>query len=124
MVERRRAVMADAEQEGLSTFEVERIKFSVTAYELAARTQLRIIKLSPRYEDSEAYEKNQPLINDARCLIDELLQPEGHSVPDGIGRKIQQMHDRFKAQIRKEGTLSSSEFATYLEDGIQTAEDD
>ena len=124
LVERRKMAMGEAEQGDLDTFEMQRIKFSVTAYELAIRVQLRVIKLSPRYEDSSEYDKNIALIHDARCLFDELLAAEGASVPDGVGRKVQRTHDQLKSLIRKDGTLTASEFSTYLEEGIQVGEED
>lgn len=124
LVARRKAAVAEAEGGDLDTFAMDRIKFSVTAYELAIGDQLRIIKLSPRHGDSALYGDNRELVDMVRCNIDALLEREGHTVIDSEGRDVQRLHAQVKRVFRKEGETKGPELETYLEEGIPSAPED
>ncbi|MDD5307942.1 MAG: hypothetical protein PHU25_11530 [Deltaproteobacteria bacterium] len=117
-VARRKAAMAEAEKGGHDTFAMERLKFSVTACELAIQVGLRIIKLSPTNESSDLYRENVALINEVRCGLDELLEKEGYLFSDGAGDTIQTYHARFRKVFRSEGESSDLEVKTYSSQGI------
>jgi hypothetical protein len=118
LVDKRDMAMAEAGQGDHDQFHLQRLKFSVTAFELAVELQLRIIKISPRYEDSDLYEQHMDLFNDIRCEIDDFVAMDGHEVSDRIGRAIQERHKQVGALLRKEGQVSNSELQTYLSEGI------
>jgi hypothetical protein len=117
-VARRKAAMAEAEKGGHDTFTMERLKFSVTACELAIQVELRIVKLSPTHESSELYGDNLALINEVRCGLDKLLEEDGYLFSDGAGDEIQTYHAQFLKVFRGEGEFSDSELKTYYSQGI------
>ena len=123
LVSKREDVMIEAGEGDHDQFHMQRLKFSVTAYELAVEIQVRIIKISPRYEDSDLYDEHAELINEIRCELDELLAEDGHEVSDRVGRDLQARHKQLGAILRKEGEVSQSEMNTYLEDGIGGSEE-
>lgn len=118
LVERRRAAMEDAEGGDHDAFAMQRLKFSVTAFELAAEAQLRVIKASPKYEDAGVYEEQRALVDELRCAVEELLEDDGHLVSDSDGRRLQRLHARLDRAFRDAGTLTRSELRGYLADGI------
>ena len=100
---------------------MERIKFSVTAYELAIQMQLRIIELA---SSSDLYDANLEEINDTRCLLDELLAPkkinkDDLTVSDRMGKDIQERFSLFKKLFGKEGAVSNYELKEYYQKGIK-----
>jgi hypothetical protein len=118
LVDKRLATIAEAEQGGHDNFYMQRLKFSVTAYELAVKLQVRIIKISPRYEDSELYGEHANTINEIRCDLDDIVAKDGHTVGDADGSMLQKHYARLSALLRKAGDISGSELKTYLEEGI------
>lgn len=122
LVDKRDSTMIEAGQGDHDQFHMQRLKFSVTAYELAVEIQVRIIKISPRYENSDLYEEQADLINEIRCELDELIAEEGHEISDRVGRDIQARHKQLGSVLHKEGRVSDSELKKYLEEGIGKAE--
>jgi hypothetical protein len=118
LVDKRDSAMAEAGQGDHDQFYLQRLKFSVTAFELAVELQVRIIKISPRYENSDLYDEHVGLFNEIRCEIDDLVGMDGHEVSDRIGRAVQERHKQVGALLRKEGQVSGSELQTYLSEGI------
>ncbi len=117
-VEKRKEAIAEAESGQIETFPMQRLKFSVTAYEMAVWVQARIIKISPQFEDSPAYEEYASTINQIRCDLDKVIEDPKHTVSDVTGRKLQRHKARIDSLLRREGTLTKTEFASYLEEGI------
>ncbi len=120
-VTRRKALMEEAREGEKSSFELERLKFSVTAYEMAIQLQLRIIELA---STSELYEANIDEITDTRCLLDEVLEEkvvkkDDYSITDGVGKEIQQKHALFRKLFGKDGEVSGYELKQYFEKGIK-----
>lgn len=118
LVGKRDSAMAEAGQGEHDQFHMQRLKFSVTAFELAVEIQVRIIKISPRYENSDLYEQQADLINEIRCEIDDLIAIDGHEVSDRVGKEIQLRHKQLGSVLRKAGQVSGSELETYLSEGI------
>jgi hypothetical protein len=118
LVDKRESAVIEAGGGDHDQFEMQRLKFSVTAFELAIEIQVRIIKISPRYEDSDLYEQQAELINEIRCELDELIALDGHEISDRLGRDIQALHKQLATLLRKEGQVSDSELKTYYEEGI------
>jgi hypothetical protein len=118
LVDKRDMAIIEAGEEDHDQFHIQRLKFSVTAFELAVETQVRIIKISPRYENSDLYEEHAVLINEIRCELDELVAQDGHEVTDRVGRDLQARHKQLGSLLRKEGEVSGSELRDYLENGI------
>ena len=118
LVDKRDSAMAEAGTGEHDQFHMQRLKFSVTAFELAVEMQVRIIKISPRYENSDLYEQHTGLLNEIRCELDDLVAMDGHEVSDRIGRAVQERHKQVGALLRKEGQVSGSELDTYLSEGI------
>lgn len=118
LVDKRDGAMIEAGEGGHDQFHMQRLKFSVTAYELAVETQVRIIKISPRYENSDLYEQQADLINEIRCELDDLIAQDGHEITDRVGRDIQARHKQLASVLRKEGEVSGSELKDYLANGI------
>lgn len=116
-VEKRKSAMAEAET-AEETLRLNRLKFSVTAYEQAIETQARIIKISPSFEDEDAYDENKDLILEFRCFMDEVAQDIDYTISDGVGKEIQRYHDLFDKLLRKSGELAKSELREYIEEGI------
>lgn len=117
-VEKRKAAIAEAKSGQVETFPMQRLKFSVTAYEMAVWVQARIIKISPRFEDSPKYKEYESTINKIRCYLDKLVADPEHTVSDVTGKKLQNHKARIDSLLLREGTLTKSEFASYLEEGI------
>lgn len=124
LVDKRDGAMAEAGQGEHDQFHMQRLKFSVTAFELAVEIQVRIIKISPRYENSDLYEQHADFINEIRCEIDELIATDGHEVSDRVGKAIQARHKQLGSLLRKEGQISGSELDTYLSEGIGGSDDE
>jgi hypothetical protein len=117
-VARRKAAVEEAQKGGHDTFTMERLKFSVTAGELAVQVGLRIIKLSPTHENSDLYRTNLALVNEVRCGLDELLEEDGYLFSDGAGDRIQTYHAQFRKVFRGEGEFSDFQLKTYYAEGI------
>ena len=117
-VEKRKEAIAEAESGQIETFPLQRLKFSVTAYEMAVWVQTRIIKISPRFEDSPAYKEYASTINKIRCDLDKVLEDPEHTVSDVTGKKLRGHKARIDTMLLREGTLTKTEFANYLEEGI------
>ena len=111
-------LIAEASSGQMETFPLQRLKFSVTAYEMAVWVQARIIKISPRFEDSPAYKDYASIINKIRCDLDKVLEDPEHTVSDVTGRKLQGHKTRIDSLLRREGNLTKTEFSSYLEEGI------
>ncbi len=118
LVEKRKAAIAEAKSGQIETFPLQRLKFSVTAWEMAVWVQARIIKISPRFEDSPKYVEYASIINKIRCYLDKLVADPEHTVSDVTGKKLQAHKTRIDTLFRREGTITKSEFASYLEEGI------
>lgn len=120
LVEKRKAAIAEASAPGKGTFAIDRLRFSVTGYELAIETQLRVIKISPKFDNSPLYKEYRPLFDEMRCFFDTLVaEPEKHVLADAEGRDIRRWSERVGAVLRKEGRLGPGELAGYLEEGIR-----
>jgi len=119
MVSRRKAAAGEAEQGGKGTFHIERVRFSVTAWELAIETQARIIKASPRFEDAESYGEGAETINRFRCYLDRLLAREGHLINDGTGKTLRAHKVEIDDLLDRDGAVTPSELRGYLENGIE-----
>lgn len=125
-VERRKSLVAGDDDGGYDTFELQRVKFSVTAYELAIQIQLRIIKLA---ESSELYEKNIDTIMKTRCFLDEILKAnlinkDSKVLSDRQGKDIQEKHVLFKKLFGKNGEPSKYELKDCYESGIEIQEEE
>ncbi len=118
LVEKRKAAIAEASSGQMETFPLQRLQFSVTAYEMAVWVQVRIIKISPKFEDSSVYKKYASIINQIRCDLDKVLEDPEHTVSDVTGRDLQRHKTRIDTMLRREGALTKTEFSSYLEDGI------
>jgi hypothetical protein len=117
LVGKRKAAVAEAERGG-GTFQMQRLKFSVTAFELAIATQARIIKASPRFEDAPSYRENAEAINGFRCYLDKLLARDGHLVSDGVGETLRAYKAELERLLDRDGTVSPAELRAYYEEGI------
>lgn len=119
LVERRKKLIQSAESEQLPSFDVERLRFSVTAYEMAIQMQLRIIELSA---SSDAYGQNLEEIHKTRCLIDDvleakLLKPDDVTLTDTAGKRIQERFTLFEGLFSKEGEIPQHKLELYYEKG-------
>jgi hypothetical protein len=120
LVDKRKAAMAEGAAGGLDTFSLEKLRFSVTGYELAVETQLRIVKISPKFDGSPLYTEYREVFDAMRCDFDALIEePERHKISDAEGAMIQRWSQRVGAILRKEGQLSHGELNGYLEEGIR-----
>ncbi|HUT76927.1 MAG TPA: hypothetical protein VM285_04535 [Polyangia bacterium] len=117
LVAKREAAMGEAEQGG-DTFRIQRLKFSVTAWELAIGTQARIIKASPQFEDAPSYGEAAGLINEFRCFLDKLLAHAEHTVSDGMGKALRGYKVEIERQLGRDGAVSPNELRNYYENGI------
>jgi hypothetical protein len=125
LVEKRKAAIADAAAQGHDTFSLDKLRFSVTGYELAVETQLRIVKISPKFDNSPLYEEYRAVFDAMRCDFDTLIEePDEHTISDTEGRAIQRWSQRIRAILRKEGELSQGELNDYLEEGIRNDRDE
>jgi len=120
-VERRKTLMDQARGGDVDPFTLQRIKFSVTAYELAIQIQVRIIELAA---SSDMYKTNIDEINATRCLLDDVLKErlinkEDVTVSDTTGREIQERHVLFKQIFGKEGEASKYDLEQYYKSGIK-----
>jgi hypothetical protein len=118
LVKKRKAAIAEAEAVTSNTFELKRLKFSVTAYEKAIETQARVIKISPSFGGSDKYEENIELISELRCFLDRVAENPDYAVSDRTGREIQRLHDMTANILRKDGALTKRELREYIEEGI------
>ena len=122
LVDKRKAAMAEAAAGGHDTFDLEKMRFSVTGYKLAVETQLRIVRISPKFDDSPLYVEYRAVFDAMRCDFDALVvDPEDHSISGAEGSMIQRWSQRVSAILRKEGRLTVGELNDYLEEGIQNA---
>ncbi|MFO8070661.1 MAG: hypothetical protein R6V85_02190 [Polyangia bacterium] len=119
LVERRRSAVEEAERGDHDSFAMRRLEFSVTAWEMAIETQVRIIKASPRYENLDVYQEQRELIDGIRCRLDELLASGKHLVKDAMGREVQRGHDAIAKLFKRECEVPGSELKTYYDEGIQ-----
>ena len=124
MVDRRKKLMEKAESQQLATFDLERLQFSVTAYEMAIQLQLRIIELAA---GGESYAQNLAEINDTRCMMDDILQakllkPDDYTLNDTTGKKIQEKYNLFKSLFGKEGEIPVYELESYYDNGLGKAD--
>jgi hypothetical protein len=117
MVAKRKAAIIEAEQGG-DTFRMQRLKFSVTAWELGIGAQARIIKASPQFEDAPSYGEAAGRINELRCFLDKLLAREEHTVPDGMGETLRERKVEIDRLLDRDGTVNPAELRNYYENGI------
>ncbi len=120
-VSRRKKIMEEAQQGEPDTFKLERYKFTVTAYELAIQTQLRIINLA---DSSPLYKENIEEITETRCFLDKVLKDkflkkEDITISDMTGKKIQEKHDLFSLLFGKEGRVSGRDLKDYYKTGVK-----
>ncbi len=121
LVERRQTLMDNAEE----STNIERTKFSVTAYEQAIQVQVRIVNLA---ESSGAYDENIGAITDARCLLEKVLKAtvlgggEGF-VSNGHARDIHSIYADFKKRFKGEGAPSKYDLKDVFENGVPVEED-
>lgn len=124
LVERRKAVIEKAQAGESDAFEMERLKFSVTAYELAIEIQLMIFKISPGgSEPSALYGRNIKEINETRCFLDELvgknlLRMKRLQVSDPVGKEIQERYDRLQTLFQGEADIPKIALKKYFEQGM------
>ena len=120
LVDLRQRTVASAENDSdMNTFALEDHKFSVTAYELAAETMLRVINLES--SGNPLYEEHRERIDAARCDLDKILEmkEEEFLLGKASGRDIQAMHAGLKALFRKEGEVSRYQLKDTLKDGLK-----
>ena len=123
LVAKRKEAMAEAEQGDKAQNGLEKLKFSVTAYQLALEAQLRVIKISPKFEDSPLYSENRAVFDEMRCYFDGLVADgTGHVISDRVGRDIQQWSQKIGSILKSHGKLSPSELRDYFEEGIQSSD--
>jgi hypothetical protein len=121
-VAKRKAAIAEAAAGDQDTFSMEKLRFSVTGYELAVETQLRVVKISPKFDDSPLYKEYRGVFDAMRCDFDALSEePERHRISDADGSMIRAWSQRVGAILRSEGRLTSGELNGYLEEGIVDA---
>lgn len=123
MVARRKAVMEEAAQRGLDSFRLERIRFSVTAWEMAIETQARIIEASSRLADAETRGGDAGVVDDFRCYVDGLLGRTGHRITDGTGKTIRAYKVEIEGLLDRDGALTSSELRRYIEEGVEVEDE-
>jgi hypothetical protein len=120
LVSRRKMVMKEAKAPDVDQFKMQDIKLSVDAYKFAIQMQLRIIMISPEgTQPSELYGKNAMIINDYRCVVDDLLEKKLLVVTKYEAAEVKDYHTRFKKTFRKDGELSTKNYERYYEDGIK-----
>ena len=122
LVSKRNSVIAQAGAGNLPTQTLERIQFTALALEQAVKLQVRIIKLSPRYEKSPLYTGQAPLINNIRCYFDRLLDSKMVFIARAQARKIHRFKRKFTRVAGTEGALNLYEIKKYLKQGIQITE--
>jgi len=119
LVAKRKEAMDEASQGGESN-SLSRLQFSVTAYELAIQTQLRIIKISPKQENSPMYSEHRKMFDEMRCFFDELVaEGTGHEIADPVGRDVQLWSKKIGDILKNQGRLSSYELRRFFEEGIR-----
>jgi hypothetical protein len=120
LVEKRKAAMAEVAAGGQGTLVIQNLRFSVTGYELAVENQLRLLKISPKFDNSPLYREYRGVFDAMRCDFDALVaEPEEHRLSDADGHAVQEWSKRLRAILRKEGQLSQGELKGYLEEGIR-----
>jgi len=125
LVEKRKAAIAEAAEGEHDTFSLEKLRFSVTGYELAVETQLRVVKISPKFDDSPLYKEYRSVFDAMRCDLDALAEePERHKISDADGSLIRRWSQRIGAILRNEGKLTQGELNGYLEEGIIDKKDE
>jgi hypothetical protein len=119
LVAKRKAAIAEAAESDQDTFSLEKLRFSVTGYELAVETQLRVVRISPKFDNSPLYKEYRDVFDAMRCDLDALAEdPERHKISNAEGNMIQAWSQRVGAILRNEGKLSHGELNGYLEEGI------
>jgi hypothetical protein len=124
LVAKRKAAIAEAAEGEQDTFSLEKLQFSVTGYELAVETQLRVVKISPKFDNSPLYEEYRNVFDAMRCDLDALAEDPGrHKISNAEGSEIRAWSQRVGAILRNEGKLSPGELSGYLEEGIVDEKD-
>lgn len=119
LVEKRKEAMAEAEKGEGASVPVSKLKFSVTAYELAIEAQARVIHLSPNFDASDLWAANRALFDDMRCYFDGLVAEDAPLViSDSVGRDIQRWSQKIADLLKTQGKLSSYELRETFEKGI------
>jgi hypothetical protein len=125
LVEKRKNAITEATRPEGSKEAMSALKFSVTAYELAIEAQLRVIKISPKFEGSSLYAENRATFDEMRCYFDKLVAEGSHLVvSEVIGRDIQKWSQRIKSLLQTKGRISDTELRQYFEEGIKTGSGD
>jgi len=118
-VEKRKAAIAEGAEGEHDTFSLEKLRFSVTGYELAVETQLRVVRISPKFDNSPLYKEYRKVFDAMRCDFDGVAEePERHKISDADGAMIRRWSQRIGAILRNEGKLTSGELNGYLAEGI------
>ena len=124
LVERRKALIEKAKSGEVDKYKMERIKFSVTAYELAIEMQLMIVKISPNgTAPNNLYNRNIDEIDETRCFLDDVLKGnvlkmERLEISDSLGKKIQERYQRLSRLFQGEANLPVSALKKYFENGM------
>jgi len=85
----RKAAMEEIESTQNDPFRVRRLKFSVTAFEIAIETQVCIIILTTEYSDRDEVVNNSSRLSEVRCIIEEIASKEDCEVKDSEGLELQ-----------------------------------
>jgi hypothetical protein len=124
-VDARKAAIAAAKKG--SAYDVEKAKFTVTACELAVQIQMRIIALAEA--GGALYDDNLKELNEARCLLDEILEKKGKVVglkigkgvfiKKGKGQEILDVHTALEEKFGEKGRARDRELETIYENGLK-----
>jgi len=87
----RKAAMEEIESTQSDPFRVRRLRFSVTAFEIAMETQVRIIILTSEYSDRDEVVNNSTRLAEVRCIIEEIASKENYEVKDSEGLELQKI---------------------------------
>jgi hypothetical protein len=124
-VDARKAAIAAAKKG--SVYDIEKAKFTVTACELAVQIQMRIIALAEA--GGALYDDNLKELNEARCLLDEILEKKGKVVglkigkgvfiKKGKGQEILDVHAALEEKFGEKGRPRDRELETIYENGLK-----
>lgn len=106
LVTLRKMAMDDAENETSSPLRLERIKFSVTAIELAIEIQVQAMILSSEHAEDETVAKMGGRFTEIRCLVEEYAAQEEYDVSDSRGKTLLDTKQELKSAFGKTGLPS------------------
>jgi hypothetical protein len=119
LVEKRKLAIKETETGGLHSSVIKRIQFSVTAYELAINSQMRIVALAEL--GHKLYDENIEIINETRCMLDKILEADDDQfeIKTNDGSDIQKRHAALEKIFRRECEVQKNEFKSVLKKGVE-----